>query len=623
MVRRFALLWLGLAGFVSFLPASDLAIIPSDDGLPGVFETHSSYPLRPGHLIVGATSRLGGGEGTIADGLLRLGPDEQPVKIRDPLLDAGRLFLAGGLGAGFDAALYLPLYYEYFSGAGSSPGNWGPGDIAAALDFGLPLAMPFVSLSLSATGSAPTSPHSGPRLPSQLAFYPASGRFPDPISRTLGLDAPRAGLGAGISLDFSEAGNGPDLKMHANVAADRTFARASENPLGTVSASIAAEALLGKAWRLEAELRHERLADDPANLGAPIGRSTALSLGLGAKAIGGLAIRAGVQVAPADWNPYLPLSWRDEAGVERRLAFRPRPPYSASLQVSWQGFPLARDTDHDGVPDSKDLCPTVPEDRDGFQDEDGCPDPDNDHDGVLDADDACPYVPEDHDGFEDKDGCPELDNDHDGIPDSLDKCPNEPEDKDGFQDADGCPDPDDDQDGIPDAVDKCPREAENRNGVEDEDGCPEVDSDGDGIPDSRDKCPHAAEIFNFYQDEDGCPDEKPEPIGDGVLPGVSFDGNTSELDPESFPALDSLAARLTAYPGTEIEVQGFLDDRAGPRAKALSRERAEAVVEYLVDRGIEAIRLHAAGYGSAQPRAPNRTAEGRAMNRRIQIHRLN
>jgi hypothetical protein len=98
------------------------------------------------------------------------------------------------------------------------------------------------------------------------------------------------------------------------------------------------------------------------------------------------------------------------------------------------------DSDNDGIPDDVDQCPDVPEDKDGFQDEDGCPDFDNDNDGIFDAQDQCPNEPEDFDGFEDSDGCPDFDNDRDGIPDKLDKCPNTPEDIDGYQDDDGCPD---------------------------------------------------------------------------------------------------------------------------------------------------------------------------------------
>jgi hypothetical protein len=98
------------------------------------------------------------------------------------------------------------------------------------------------------------------------------------------------------------------------------------------------------------------------------------------------------------------------------------------------------DSDNDGIPDDVDQCPDIPEDRDGFQDEDGCPDFDNDNDGIYDAQDKCPNDPEDYDGFQDEDGCSDPDNDGDGIPDKMDKCPNTPEDKDGYQDEDGCPD---------------------------------------------------------------------------------------------------------------------------------------------------------------------------------------
>src|SRR5690606_36060287 len=109
-------------------------------------------------------------------------------------------------------------------------------------------------------------------------------------------------------------------------------------------------------------------------------------------------------------------------------------------------------------------CRNEPEDMDGFEDEDGCPDPDNDRDTILDVNDKCPNEPEDFDGFEDEDGCPDPDNDGDGILDAAElvrnpdgtyywvnkdkniengvevDCRNLPEDFDGVEDEDGCPD---------------------------------------------------------------------------------------------------------------------------------------------------------------------------------------
>ena len=167
-----------------------------------------------------------------------------------------------------------------------------------------------------------------------------------------------------------------------------------------------------------------------------------------------------------------------------------------------------RDRDDDGIEDSVDQCPTDKEDRDGNEDSDGCPDPDNDLDTVLDTEDKCPSQAEDQDNFEDRDGCPDPDNDKDGIPDTSDQCPLEAETKNGFKDDDGCPDEaDKDSDGVPDARDKCPEEAEDTDGYQDTDGCPDLDNDNDGIPDAQDECIDEPENRNKFEDEDGCPDD--------------------------------------------------------------------------------------------------------------------
>lgn len=100
----------------------------------------------------------------------------------------------------------------------------------------------------------------------------------------------------------------------------------------------------------------------------------------------------------------------------------------------------AADRDRDGVDDATDQCAGVAEDRDGYQDEDGCPEFDNDNDGVYDKQDRCPDEPEDFDKVLDMDGCPDPDNDNDGILDSADQCPEKPETKNGYKDDDGCPD---------------------------------------------------------------------------------------------------------------------------------------------------------------------------------------
>ncbi|MFC1641383.1 thrombospondin type 3 repeat-containing protein [Myxococcota bacterium] len=178
-----------------------------------------------------------------------------------------------------------------------------------------------------------------------------------------------------------------------------------------------------------------------------------------------------------------------------------------------------RDRDLDGLPDSDDACPTEPEDRDGYEDDDGCPEPDNDGDTIPDVADGCPNDPEDFDAFEDLDGCPEPDNDGDGVADERDRCPDKKETVNKFKDDDGCPDePDKDEDGVPDANDKCPTEVEDTDGFEDTDGCPDPDNDRDGVPDQRDECADEPETKNEYMDEDGCPDQPPAGFRPGQAP---------------------------------------------------------------------------------------------------------
>ena len=255
------------------------------------------------------------------------------------------------------------------------------------------------------------------------------------------------------------------------------------------------------------------------------------------------------------------------------------------------------DRDRDGVPNDRDQCPDEPEDRDGYNDNDGCPDLDNDNDGVLDADDACPTRAEDRDGYQDDDGCPDPDNDGDGIYDNRDQCPDEAEDVDGWEDQDGCPDLDNDQDGVPDDRDQCPRTP--ADSKVDDNGCVVE------IPPAK-----TAAVF------------VPAATAGTVLEGVSFVSGSAELTLESVTVLIDLAASLKAEPTTRIEIRGHTDSTGEAEAnRVLSQRRAEAVRNSLVQMGVAADRLTAVGYGEDFPRDNNATAEGRANNRRVEIHR--
>jgi OmpA-OmpF porin, OOP family len=247
---------------------------------------------------------------------------------------------------------------------------------------------------------------------------------------------------------------------------------------------------------------------------------------------------------------------------------------------------------------------------------------DRDGDGILDDVDLCRDKPEDKDGFEDADGCPELDNDKDGIADTLDKCPLEPEDKDSFEDADGCPDPDNDKDEILDVADKCPDQAEDKDGFEDADGCPDCDDDGDGVL----ECPEAL---------DKCPGEKGEPT-DGcakkynlvvitetkieLKQTVFFDTRRATIKKVSFPLLDDVAAALADHSTLQVRIEGHTDSQGADKFNLkLSQQRATSVRKYLIGKGIDADRMVAEGFGERVPIADNRTSGGRGQNRRVEF----
>ncbi|HEX4422403.1 MAG TPA: OmpA family protein [Kofleriaceae bacterium] len=299
------------------------------------------------------------------------------------------------------------------------------------------------------------------------------------------------------------------------------------------------------------------------------------------------------------------------------------PDFRAMIGIVFE--PNIGDRDGDGIKDDVDKCPDEPEDFDGFQDEDGCPDPDNDHDGIPDVDDKCPDIPENFNGVEDADGCPEggtNDRDGDGIPDNIDKCPDEPEDFDGFQDADGCPDPDNDGDGIKDVDDLCPNDPEDFDGFEDADGCPDPDNDHDRIPDKDDKCPNEPETYNGYQDADGCPDRGRVVVTETsieILDVIYFEYNSAVIQSRSFPILDAVAATLQGNPSIQlIEIQGHTDERGDDAYNLdLSDRRSKSVMKYLADKGVDAARLTAQGYGETQPLDRGHNEKAWAKNRRV------
>ncbi len=273
------------------------------------------------------------------------------------------------------------------------------------------------------------------------------------------------------------------------------------------------------------------------------------------------------------------------------------------------------DSDGDGVRDRKDKCPDTP--AGATVNEKGCPS-DTDGDGVLDGIDQCPDTAK---GWPvDAKGCPK-DSDGDGVPDAKDACPDTP--KGAKVDERGCP-LDEDSDGVFDGIDRCPGTPAGTK--VDSKGCP-LDSDGDGVNDNLDKCPDTPRGTTV--DADGCPPPpKAAPLFEEgkkelVLEGVNFESEKAVLLPESAAALDRVAESLADWPEVRVEIGGHTDGTgAAGYNLTLSEKRAQAVMDYLVGKGIDASRMTVKGYGETKPIADNRTADGRARNRRVELTRL-
>lgn len=261
-----------------------------------------------------------------------------------------------------------------------------------------------------------------------------------------------------------------------------------------------------------------------------------------------------------------------------------------------------KDKDNDGIEDKKDKCPEVA----GLAKYNGCPAPDKDNDGVDDENDKCPGLA----GVAKYGGCPVPDTDKDGVNDEEDKCP----DIAGLAKYNGCPVPDTDKDGVNDEEDKCPQVA----GTAKYKGCPIPDTDSDGVDDEQDKCPTQAGTAA----NGGCPEIKKEVIEkvNFAARNILFQLNSDVITKESFAGLDDVAEILKSNASLKIQIDGHSDNSGNAeRNKLLSQKRADAVKSYLVNKGVDESRLNSTGYGQEKPIADNKTKEGKAKNRRVEM----
>lgn len=201
---------------------------------------------------------------------------------------------------------------------------------------------------------------------------------------------------------------------------------------------------------------------------------------------------------------------------------------------------------------------------------------DSDKDGVLDSSDQCPETPA---GVEvDTNGCP-VDNDGDGVYNDKDQCPNTP-----------------------------PGKAVDTRGCQPDDNDGDHDSDGDGVIDTIDKCPESPVGVTVNS------------LGCWVLAGVNFDTGKHNIKPQFYPAMNEVLRALNQNADLHVEIQGHTDNVGSPASNLeLSNRRAKAVMNYLLENGIGRERLTSVGYGLTRPATSNANAQGRAINRRVEL----
>ncbi|MBR4985004.1 MAG: OmpA family protein [Proteobacteria bacterium] len=323
-----------------------------------------------------------------------------------------------------------------------------------------------------------------------------------------------------------------------------------------------------------------------------------------------------------------------------------------------------------------DECPDI----EGLDDFNGCPVPDSDNDHWCDPWVIDPAIAEkyacriadecpNHTGIDEFNGCPNPDTDGDHWCDAWiedpalsnrfecrmsDKCP----DLQGIDDFSGCPNADSDADGICSSFvedlglydlyfcsgnDKCPDQPEDFDDFQDDDGCPDPDNDHDGICDSwvaeqglldkysnlcrgLDQCPNEPEIINGVKDDDGCPDKGKQLVfvledKIEIKDKIYFDNNKATIKKKSNALLDQIALSILANPDIKhVSIEGHTDDTGKYEHNiVLSRQRAQAVVDYLISKGVASERLSAIGYGPDKPLDPAKTKKARALNRRVEF----
>jgi outer membrane protein OmpA-like peptidoglycan-associated protein len=351
-------------------------------------------------------------------------------------------------------------------------------------------------------------------------------------------------------------------------------------------------------------------------------------------------------------QPVIEMKDSDNDGVMDQFDKEKNTPKGAKVY----GNGVSVDSDNDGIPDHKDKCPL----KSGTVENEGCPKAikefdwaDDDNDGVVNEFDKEPNTPAEARVY--GNGVA-VDSDFDNVPDHIDECPFEAgsvenkgctkiegaidanvqdTDKDGVLDLyDEEPNTpygvkvysngvaiDSDKDKVPDYKDKCPR----TKGLLENEGCPALkDLDGDGVTDTEDLCPEVPGIAT----KQGCPEKNFDKSAyikiESLSQKIKFQKTKNTLTNQTMDILDNILKIMEEYPATKFEIASHTDNKHNEKYSLfLSKRRANAIMKYLIDGGINEDRLTSEGYGDTKPKYSNTldlaTSE---LNNRIEFNFL-
>jgi outer membrane protein OmpA-like peptidoglycan-associated protein len=219
---------------------------------------------------------------------------------------------------------------------------------------------------------------------------------------------------------------------------------------------------------------------------------------------------------------------------------------------------------------------------------------------------------------------PPSDRDRDGIVDAEDACPDVAGIRTDDPKTNGCPS-DRDKDGIVDTEDACPDVAGIKTDDPKTNGCPDPDRDKDGIVNESDACPDVPGPKNADPKKNGCPQAYIQAGQIKIREQVKFATSSAAIvrGKDSEDVLQAVKTVLLEHPEIKVRIEGHTDNVAWPELnRALSKHRAESVMKWLVQHGIDASRFTTQGFGPDRPIDTNKTYEGRRNNRRVEFHIL-